>query len=172
MNNFRQGLIKKLLGVLGILSILIGGLIFFGWNINHRAQNIKNQRQELADRSEALSLFAHLQSQFSQAQPHFSILENVLPTRDQLFNFPKELEKMAVDEKIGFGFSFGSETFPSADQPGRVAFTISIQGPLYKLFKLIKDMEGSRFLINFQNFDFTREADNVRLLISGEVFYH
>jgi len=168
MADFKQEFIKKLLIALLALTVPLGGLIFSGWDVNRRAEEIKKQRQELADRSAELSLFAQLQSQATKAESYFGILENILPGRDQLFDFPREMEKLANQEGLGFGFTFGGEAPPSADQPGRMSFAIVAQGSLLKIFRFIKAIENSRFLVNFQNFDFSGSAVN----ISGEVLFH
>lgn len=168
MANFKQELTKKLLITLLIIAVFLGGLVLLGWDINRRAQTIKEQRQELADRSAKLLLFAQLQSQAAQANSYLSILENVLPNRDQLFDFPKELERLAKQADIGFGFSFGSETPPGPTQPGRLKFTVASQGSLLKIINFIKNAEASRFLINFKSFDFSGTGAK----INGEVLFH
>ena len=168
MGNFKQGLIKQLLKVLLALLIPVGGLIFLGRDINNRAEAIRKQRQELVNRSEELSLFAKLQSQSNEAEPYFNILGNVLPIRDRLFDFPKEMERLASQEGIGFGFSFGNESPSGPDTAGRVGFTITAGGSLVKIFRFIKAMEDSRFLIGFKSFDFVGSS----LSIGGEVLFH
>lgn len=168
MGNLKQGLIRQLLKVLLALLIPVGGLIFLGWDINNRAEVIRKQRQELVNRSEELSLFAKLQSQSNEADPYLNILGNVLPVRDQLFDFPKEMERLASQEGIGFGFNFGSETPSGPSAAGRIGFTITTGGSLVKIFKFIKAMEDSRFLIGFKSFDFIGSSLN----ISGEVLFH
>lgn len=168
MANFKQELTKKLFIAFLIIAVFLVGLFFLGWDINRRAQSIKEQRQELADRSAKLSLFAQLQNQAAQADSYLSILENILPNRDQLFDFPKELERLAKQAGLGFGFSFGSETPPGPAQPGRLKFTVTAQGSLFKIIDFIKNAEANRFLINFESFDFSGAEAN----INGEVLFH
>lgn len=168
MANFKQEVTKKILVTLLIIAVFLGGLIFLGWDINRRAKAIKEQRQELADRSAKLSLFAQLQSQSAQADSYLSILENILPNRDQLFDFPKELERLAKQAGLGFGFSFGNETPPGLAQPGRLKFIVTSQGSLLKIIDFIKNAEASRFLINFESFDFSGAGAD----INGEVLFH
>ncbi len=168
MVNFKQGLIKKILIVLLMLLVFAGGLIFLGRDINLRAEVIRKQRQELVDRSEELSLFAKLQSQLTEAEPYLNILGNVLPVRDQLFDFPKEMERLASQEGIGFGFSFGNETPSSSNTAGRIGFVITTGGSFSKIFNFIKAMQDSRFLISFKSFDFSGSS----VSINGEVLFH
>ena len=168
MNNFRQELIKKILIALLALIIPIGTLFFLIWDINHRTEATAEKRQKLADHSEKLSLYAKLQNQFLEADSYTSILKNVLPGRDQLLDFQKEMKRLASQEGVNFGFSFGNETPPSSGTAGRMAFDIVTGGPFYKIFSFIKIIEESRFLIDFKSFNFAGSTAN----IAGEVLFY
>lgn len=168
MVNLKQGLIKRILIVALMILVFVGGLVFLGRDINVLAEAIRKQRQELVDHSEKLSLFAKLQSQLTEAEPYLSVLGNVLPVRDQLFDFPKEMERLALQENIAFGFSFGNETPSSSNTAGRIGFVITTDGSFSKIFRFIKAMEDSRFLIGFKSFDFSDSSVN----INGEVLFH
>ncbi|MDP3052887.1 MAG: hypothetical protein Q8N22_02960 [bacterium] len=168
MTNFKQELMKKLSFVLLILIIPVTGLVFLGTDIGHRAETTKTQRQSLADHSESLSLYAKLQSQSVEAEPYISVLQNVLPIRDRLLDFQKEMERLATQSGVGFGFNFMAETPSTATAAGRMGFTMVSQGSISKIFNFIKLMENSRFLVSFSNFDFTGSTAN----INGEVLFH
>jgi hypothetical protein len=168
MANFKQELRKKLLISFSIIAVILAGMFFLGWDINQRAEDIKIARQELANRSAKLSLFAQLQSQATQAESYASVLKNVLPDHDQLFDFPKELERLAKQINAGFGFSFGTETPSTPIQLGRLQFTVTVQGVLSKIIDFIKNVEASRFSINFKSFDFNNSAAD----INGEVLFN
>lgn len=167
MTNFKQELLKKLSIALLILIIPITGLIFLGMDIGRRAEAARIKRQSLADNSEELLLYATLQGQSSEVEPYISVLQNVLPIRDKLLEFQKEMEKLAVQAGVGFGFNFTKETPSSASAAGRMGFNIVTQGQISKIFSFIKSMENSRFLVNFGNFDFTGTTAN----ITGEVLF-
>jgi len=170
MANFRQELTKKLLINFLIIGILGIGLIFLGWNLDKQTQKIKKQHQDLADRSAEISLLVQLQNQSSQADVDLGILENVLPSQDQLFDFPKELESLAKQMGIGFGFNWFSnqETVASLSRSGRLGFALAVQGSWPKILGFIKSLEASRFLINFQSFDFSNSGADIK----AEVLFH
>lgn len=168
MADFKQELIKKLSIALLIIIIPIGVLAFLGWDIDGRAETAMAQRQKLADRSEELSLFAKLQSQSNEADNYLGVLQNVLPNRDQLFDFQKEMERLATQGGVGFGFSFKNETPPTASEAGRIGFNIITEGSLYKVFNFIKSAEDGRFLVDFKSFDFIGSTVN----ITGEVLFY
>ena len=168
MANFKQELIKKISIAFLIIIIPIGILIFLGGDIERRAETAMAQRQGLTDRSEGLSLFAKLQSQSNEADAYLGVLQNVLPSRDQLFDFQKEMERLATQGGVGLGFSFQNETPPTASEAGRMGFNIITEGSLYKVLNFIKLVEDGRFLVNFKSFDFVGPAVN----ITGEVLFY
>lgn len=168
MTDFKQGLIKNLSVALLVLVIPIAGLVFLGKDISRRAEAIKTQRQILADRSESLMLYAKLQSQSAEIDSYISILQNVLSVRDRLLDFQKEMERLANQIGVGFGFDFAKETLGSANIAGRMGFNIVSQGSISEIFDFIKSIEDSRFLVNFINFNFTDSTTN----ITGEVLFH
>ena len=168
MTNFKQELMKKLSFVLLTLIIPVAGLVFLGSDVGHRAETIKTQRQSLADRSESLSLYAKLQSQSVAAESYVSVLQNAHPIRDRLLDFQREMERLATQSGVGFGFNFTKETPSSANAAGRMGFSMVSQGAISKFFNFIKSMEDSRFLVSFSNFDFTGSTAN----ITGEVLFH
>ena len=168
MTDFKQGLIKNLSVALLILAIPVAGLVFLNKDIGRRAEAIKTQRQSLVDRSEALLLYAKLQSQSVEVDPYIGILQNVLPVRDRLLDFQNEIERLANQAGVGFGFNFTKETPGNANAAGRMGFDIVSQGSVSKIFDFIKSMEDSRFLVNLNNFNFTGSTVN----ITGEVLFH
>ncbi len=168
MTNFRQELLKKLSIALLVLIIPVMGLVFLGIDIGRRAEATKTKRQNLADHSEELLLYAKLQSQSAEVEPYISILQNILPIRDKLLDFQKEMERLAIQAGVGFGFNFMQETPSSVSTAGRMGFNMVSQGSVSKIFKFIKSIESSRFLVNFSNFDFTGSTVN----ITGEVLFH
>lgn len=168
MTDFRQGLIKNLSVALLILAVPAIGLFFLGADVSRRAEATKTQRQTLADRSESLLLYASLQSQSAEAGSYISILENSLPVRDRLLDFQREMERLAKQSEVGFGFNFTKETPSGAGTAGRMGFNMISQGSISKIFNFIESIEGSRFLVDFSNFDFTGSTAN----ITGEVLFH
>jgi Tfp pilus assembly protein PilO len=168
MTSFRQELTRKILITFLIILIPVGILVFLGSDISRRAESAMIGRQQLANKSEGLALFASLQNQSKEADAYITILQNVLPSRDQLFDFQREMERLAVQDGVGLGFSFQNETPATASEVGRAGFNLVVEGSLYKVLSFIKLVEEGRFLVNFKSFDFSGAAVN----ISGEVLFY
>lgn len=167
MNCFKKNLIKKLLTTVVIIGVLTTALFYFRWDIAALAQKTQQARQEAARRSTETNSFTQLQNQAVIAESYTSVLENALPNRDQLFNFQREMERLAVEKQIGFNFTFSNETPSTVSQAGRINFLITAEGSLKTILQFIEDAEKSRFLLNFKNFEFNDKSGK----ISGETFF-
>lgn len=168
MVNFKQELVKKLLFSFLILIVPVVVMFFLSWDVSRRAEMTKILRQNLSDRSESLSLYVKLQNQAAEVEPYYNVLENVLPGRDQLFDFQKEMGMLAAQAGVGFGFNFLKETAPSLEAAGRMGFNLITEGTIFKIAGFIKSIENSRFLVDFKSFDFTGAAVNM----TGEVLFY
>jgi len=168
MASFKQELTRKTLITFLIILIPIGILFFLGSDISRRAESAMVERQQLTNKSEGLALFANLQNQSKEAETYVTILQNALPSRDQLFDFQREMERLAVQDGVGLGFNFQNEIPPTASEVGRAGFNLVVEGSLYKVLSFVKLVEEGRFLVNFKSFDFSGSAVN----ISGEVLFY
>lgn len=146
-------------------------LLILGIDVSSQTQKIRMQRETLVNRTQAVSTLANLQSDFNESQKYLSILENILPTRDQLIDFPRELEIAARNQNLGFGFSFGNEKSPSNSEPGATSFSVTLQGTQTQIFNFVRFLEQSRFLIRFLTLDMNRAGEVFNTTVRGEVFF-
>jgi hypothetical protein len=171
MNNFRQRFVKSLSISLGVILTLAAVIAVLGFEIRGKSKAAEKGRGLIADELEALNSYAVLKSERNELQPYFTLLENVLPLRDELIDFKGEMERLARNEGVDFGFSFGGEEAATAAAPGKYTFSITSKGGKDSLLNYIKAIEDSRFLVNFSSVDLFR-LDNVFLVtLGGGVFY-
>jgi Tfp pilus assembly protein PilO len=168
--NFKKHLTISIGIFLGAAFILMISLFFLNFDIKNRANRIKTLRQELNTYLQSIANLASLRQDFSKAQSYFASLDMILPTRDRLVNFPKDINLIARQNKIDLSLNFGQETLKTANEPGKTGFTISAQGTLDNLLNFLKNLENSLYLTNLTMLDFTREGDKFKALITGQVF--
>lgn len=171
MDTFKRKLTTNISLFGGIVLILGGLLVILGFDIGSQTQKIRTQRESLVNRTQSVSTLANLQNDFNESQKYLSALENILPTRDQLIDFPRELEIAARNQNLGFGFSFGNEKSPSNSEPGATTFSVTLQGTQTQIFNFVRFLEQSRFLISFSTFDMNRSGERFNTTIRGEVFF-
>jgi len=144
--------------------------IWLSGDLSRRAERIQNKKNEIASRSEKLGALAILKSDFESAKPYFSILDNILPTKDQLIRLPREFEDLAKANKINFGANFGEELASSEFAPGSIGFNFSITGSYDRITSFIKSAESGRYILDFGTFDISESGDGFKGALLGKVF--
>ncbi len=171
MNKFYKNLLTRNWAYLLGITILIVMVFLLQSDLDSKLSQIKLQHVTLASKSNSLESLAILRGQSDKAAPYFSFLENILPPRDQLLSFSKEIEDMARKNNLEFGFTFGQETIGSGDQPGKIDFKVLVTGPYESVSNFIKGVEGGRYFIDIVNVDLTKKGQGYSATISGKVFF-
>ena len=108
-DSYKTSLLVNLALGLGGVIILAPLIIFIGFDISGRAEKIQEQKRELISRTRTVDFLARLKSDSEKAADYSSFLTNVLPARDQLIGFSKDLEALAKKNQVDSGFSFGAD---------------------------------------------------------------
>jgi len=167
---------KKIIIIVGLnaalaifLSII---LILTAFNINKRINQIENLQKELTFRTNALKSLATLKQDSEKANPYFNMLKQILPIKDDLIKFPKDLSEIAKRNKVDLGFAFGKETLATDQEPGWINFNFTLTSTYEDFLNFLKSIEASRYFIELESLDLTREPQTPKFaaLISGKVF--
>ncbi len=156
---------------LGISLFLIAILFFIGSDITKRIDQIKQIRADLLFRQQLTESLALLHKDSQEAQNYSSELENILPTRDQLLNFPHDLSTIARQNKIELNSSLGQETSGAVEGLKKVGFTMATQGSFDNFINFLKSLETGRYFIDLGSIDFSRQNNNFKAFMNGGVFY-
>jgi Tfp pilus assembly protein PilO len=170
MNNFYKNLLKHNIFYLAGILALAALLFFIYTNIQDMVSKISQERTTLISKSNALSSLASLQGDFEKAKPYLSLLENILPQRDQLLIFSNELEGMAKQNSLDFGFTYGEEKPSTEFMPGSLAFKISLTGSYDGITNFLKSLETERYFIDIASVDESKKGDDFSAVINGKVF--
>jgi len=170
MTEFKKQLFLKLGIGLGGVIVLVALTLLLSSDISRRVNQIQSQRSELFFRTQTIDVLATLKSDYEKVRPHLSFLENILPSKDQLITFSKDMETMARQNKVDLGFSFGPETPATDGDPGYLSFTITVAGTFNDLLAFVKDVGKSRYFTNFVSIDINRRDSVYTGNLSGRVF--
>ncbi len=172
-----QSFQKQLLIQIGIAAAMIGISItavqVVAWHLSSNAGKITKQRGELALRTRATESLATLKSDAEKAKPFAEVLNNVLPSKDRLINFGKELTDLAKQNGAEMSFDFGGETASTPETPGFIKFSMTGVATYGSWTKLLKDLEKSRLYIKINSTDLTRQpgTDSFNIVAEGQVFF-
>ena len=168
---FRNWLIRNLSISGGVIALLIIAVLLAGNDLSRRADKIQNSRQELSVRLKSFNSLVALRANASEAAKITSVLQLALPAKDQLIGFSKVLEGYAKNNKLGFGFSFESETKAAEKIPATNSFTLTSSGPYSQFIRFLRALEGGAYSVGFDSFDLNRRAgEDFDILIKGKVF--
>ena len=168
---------KELLVGLGIIvASLVGFFIIFGQledklaslstSVSAAQANINHKAQLLAD-------LAELKRNSGTANELKRKMESLLPERDQLYNYQKYLENLAVPRKLNFNFQ-GEPVASTPTAPGSAAFNLDISRSIDRILLFMRDAEQktTRNIMSVENFDLVKsDSDTYRLQISGKAYF-
>jgi len=172
MNYFKNKLILELSISLIIIASLLGGIIFFKNNMENYVQKAIQAKEKLNQLSSGVILLSHLQNQYKEASIYETKLNNAIPSYYDLINFQQDLQALAASQNLTYSFSFSGETPKTTDKVGTVGFNISVySSDKEKILNFLSNLQQFRYLISLDNVSFTKETDDLKLNISGKVFY-
>lgn len=131
---------------------------------------IQEKRQALAFRSRVIEGETLLKSDLVRVQREGAFLDNILPAPDNLIDFPRDITVWASQNNIDVGFSFLKEVESKDQEPGYIPFLLTGTGQRQDIFNFIKAMEGSRYFIQFNQYDLVSELNKYTLFINGQIF--
>ncbi|MEK7464298.1 MAG: type 4a pilus biogenesis protein PilO, partial [Patescibacteria group bacterium] len=155
-SDFKKRLFKEIGTAFGVMLILGGILLFFGFSISSLSVKISSMRQEFAMRSASLESIAALRSQYKSAQGYLGVLHNVVPQKDQLIDLSKDIQEVARRGKLEYGFSFINETPRTETNLGSVNFSLSLVGDLTSLINFVKDMRSFKYINSLDSISVTK----------------
>ncbi len=168
--NFKKRLLINIGIPLGVCLILATGLFFIGSDIAKRTEQIKQLRSEIAFSLQSTESLAILSNEAKQAKNYIVQLENILPKRDQLVTFPRDLNIIAKQSQVDLNATLGQEISESTDGLRKIDFSIIGQGSFDSFINFLKSLESARYLIKLRMLDFTRQDGSFKTLLTGQVF--
>jgi Tfp pilus assembly protein PilO len=158
---------------LGMLIILIlsAGLFFFGFDISGKSDQIREIKSEIALRSKIINSLSAMRNDINMVQPYILGINNMLPTKDQLINFSKELDMTASQNKINLTSNFSGEDTKFSGELKWIGLTAAAEGDFNNLINFLKSIENSRYSVKLENIDFSEKDKKFKMLLNGKVFY-
>ncbi len=168
--NFKKRLTIIIAIPLGISLILSLILIFLGSDIIERGNHIKQLQSELNFHLRATESLALLRKDSEQAQSYLPAIKNILPTRDQLIEFNKDLTNLVKQNQVSLNLTLGQESLRTETELGVLNFNLTAQGEFDKFLDFLKTLENNRYFIKLITIDLSRQDSSFKTSMSGQVF--
>ncbi len=172
METFKKRVVKEALIALSIVMALLIILVFLGFRISKLTATISKNIQNVLDRSASIKLLAVLQNQYGdKGKRYLEILHNVVPPKDSLIDLQKDLQSLAAQENVGFGFTFLGETPASFPTLGNVSYRLNIQGNnLNTLLGFLRRLSDFHYINSVDSVSINQQDANMQMVVKGEVY--
>lgn len=174
MQSLRRGLAFYISLIGGGFLVAGVALWWFSNDIQSLAEKVVAERSRIERRAGAIEILASLKRDAPATEEYRRAIDLVLPSRDQLLDFPRWLEGVARAHRLDVDFRFqGAQVAAGENVPGYVGFWMRTGGKLEEIVAFLKglELENSRFLVSLDAFDIKEAAGNYELMSQGRVFF-
>lgn len=160
-----------------IIAVIVGFTLIFNWqisNLDSQTAQVASQKADLQKKIALLSSLGDLKSQSAVAAQDQQEMDLMLPTSDQLLDFPNWLDGLSRINNVSMNFAFqGNQTPPAQSAPGSISFNLSLGGKFTDIINFMNAMEISlpRYMINFQKINLNQVGSNVQVSVDGQLFF-
>jgi len=149
----------------GAVGVVLVGLFLVGIDMKNVAKETVETRAELKRGINRLDRLAQLREESKLAQARIGLLESLLPSRDDLFSLPAEVETLAGSQGLSARFSFGSEG------DGSIDYSITAQGAYGEIVNFLDFIEKNIQFMNVTRTDIILQGEEYRANLNGRVFF-
>lgn len=168
---FYRRLILHLSIAIGAVVLLLTSIIILNIRANSQVESILSSKKQIALRNRTIELLAGGNSDLKKADPLLARLQNILPKKDQLIAFSRDIKKLAKDMNLEVGFSFGSEQVGSEKEPGSVNFSLSVTGKYEQVTGFLARLEEHPYLIRIDGIALSYQLGSQYNLTTNGVIY-
>jgi hypothetical protein len=149
-------------------------LYFLAGDITARASAIAGNRLKIVNQYDDLASYAEIKRDAPEAAQYKTAMDELLPTQEELIQFPQWLETTAGTYNVTTDFSFGAVAPAAASTtPGTAAFSLTVQGKNDDIISFLTYLESraSGFLLSFDSFDFSESDAGVKATVDGQIYF-
>lgn len=162
--------LRRLWITIGAVAALIALTAWVGYDLKRLALIVQHERQERAERGAATTALATLRSDALRAKQYRSTLENILPTKDDLIQFPREMAALGKQGGVDVVVTFGAETASTEKTLGTIRFAMTVDGSYDAVAAFMGVVERSRYIVAWDAVDITEQKGRYHATIDGRVF--
>lgn len=168
--DFKKRLLVEIGIPVAVLILILIGIFFVGSDIADKAQKIESQRSDIAARLEIANSLTSLKNDSEQIKNYQFALENILPSRDKLILFPRDISAMGKQYNLDINIALGQGTAGTENNPWSTSFRIAGAGKFNDFLTFLKSLNSGKYTTSFSELDFVKEGDNFRASLAGQVF--
>lgn len=168
---FKKKFLVRLSISLSAVLLLIIANIFIDSDINRRVVKIQNLRKDLAFRAQAVNALLVLKEESRRAQNYLGVLQNILPSPEQLINFRKAVRTMGISNQVDADLTFGAQESGIDGEPGHIGFNMSANTNSLDAFaNFLTGIETGNYLVAINSIQLNQSVKGVKATLAGQVY--
>lgn len=150
----------------GLSVAIIFLLTIVGIDTKNVAERVIETKTEINTQIKQSEEITRLREEAARAEDKQKVLENVLPKKDELFSFPKELTAIGTKEAVETNFSFGNEG------GGQIGYNLVTRGSYTNITDFIRILENDIPFMNISSFNLVFGGGEYSVNLNGNVFFN
>jgi len=175
MNEFKRKFTIQLGINIGLVALVCGLLAYVLSDLKAVGGSIEQTVNAIAARTQAISSLSALRQDAAEAGVITNQLRNALPSRESLFIFSEEVNRLARERNLTPSFTFGNELpSDSPSSPSKAEFVMNVAGEYESVLAFLDAFESSRYFTRVKSLEFLSQGINTtayQAILSGEVFF-
>ncbi len=173
-DSFNRKVWLRALTIVASFAIAGGASWWFLGQVNQEVDLIVAARGKISERGKLLEMLAQFKKIGTELDAYTDRLNKLLPVKDALLDFPRDMDNLARTHNVALNFSFQGESEGAAGSGlGFLSFSFDVKGTSQNIFKYLRavETESSQFLVTLDNIDLTQTSDGYRAASQGRVFF-
>ncbi|MBI3638630.1 hypothetical protein HY227_02710 [Candidatus Wolfebacteria bacterium] len=160
---------------LGIVLVIAGAIIFLAFDVVKWSDRIVSIRKEINFKNQSTSFLASLRGDSELVKTYSPAISSVIPSRDELLNFSKDLNSIANQNKVSLTVALGTENREAKEGGesglGAVSFSMVAEGNFIDLMNFFKAVKTGKYMVKIGSVDLiSLQKDVFRATMGGQVF--
>jgi len=157
-----------------VIVVAVIALYFFTGDIVSKSDAILADRALVVKQNALLAAFAEIKNDSAEAAKYKAIMDNLLPTQNEIINFQTWLQGFEAAYGVTTNFSFTANIVPATQtKPGTIGFSLIVQGGNSNVISFLRDLESQApdFLLSFDSISLSQNGENTEAVTSGNIFF-
>jgi len=172
-SDFHKSLIIYISVILAITGIFVITSSIYAKKIQAEVKEVTDRRKSQADSHLLTQYVSQLEKDYNTVKEDFGPYLQLLPEKDDLFDFKVDIMNTAKKYKLDPAFSFGVENPATAEEPKSYGFTLIISGSTVNLLSFWDDFAKMKYILRIEQILIDQEdgktKNKVQELGSGDL---
>lgn len=174
VEHFRWAILLGTISIIASIAVLGSVLYWLSGMLEKEAAAVAADRSVVLNNSRMIESLAAIKSNAQEVEKYSRAFDALLTTKDGLVNFSSWLDGLSRAHQVSENFSFqGNVVQSSGNSAGYTGFDLKARGAYDNLIDFLKDVEfkAPQYLVSFDDFDLSRNADAYNVVVHGRIFF-